>query len=160
MYKEKRQLLILLVLNLILGLALLIGIPKTVQIVDFISGITISSFVELKEITSTYVLKFLSEDIKYIAGVLFGFGIVIYDIIVFFKWFNSFKFTTKKFCTSCNKKIIREQRNTADRLISTLIPVHRYRCIGCGQEYLKVQKRHRHEHEVVTTPLETEKIKA
>lgn len=160
MYKDKRQLLILLVLNLILGLALLIGIQKTIHILDFISGITISSFVELKEVISTYVLKFLSEDIKFIAGVLFGFGIVTYDIVVFFQWFNSFKFTTKKSCSSCNKKIIREQRNTADRLISTLIPVHRYRCVGCGQEYLKVHKHHRHEHEVIVTPLETEKIKA
>ncbi|TNE72649.1 hypothetical protein EP331_06515 [bacterium] len=159
MNNDRRQLLILLVLNALLAFALAIGIQNTVKIVDFISGITFSSIVELKNIVFGKINLFLAKDIKIIAGTFLALGIIFYDLITFFKWLTSFKFTTAKACNSCSKKIIREHRRTGDRILSAIYPVARFRCVGCGQEYLKHDTGHHHTHDhVIVNQVETEKI--
>lgn len=140
MNSNNRQLVIILALNIILGVTLLIGVHKTISILHFVSTLTISSATEIFSTLEARFIEFMRLDIKLIAGIFFSLFVVFYDVYLIIHWFTSFKFTSKKSCKSCSKHLIREQRVFADHVISAVVPVKRYRCVGCGQNYLKMEK--------------------
>lgn len=142
-----RRVVLILILNIILGVALVIGINQSIAIVNFVSSITINSISGFAETFQAHFINFMKMDIKIIGGIFFCAFVVIYDVVLVAKWFSSFKFTSKKSCNSCAQRLIREQRQAADHVISVIVPVKRFRCVGCGQEYLKLEK-HAHQHEV------------
>ena len=163
MNTDKRQLLLIVILNATLGLALFFGIKQTVHFVNTISNVTIHSFNEFSTVFQTYALGFLSLDIKIIFGVLASIGIVFYDIVMMVSYFKSFALTSKKTCKSCSKRLIREQRLTGDRILSYVVPLKRFRCVGCGQQYLRLDNGGNHSHDHATahdSSVQTEKIKA
>lgn len=157
MNSNYRQLVLIVVLNLIMVIALIIGVKQTISIVNFFSTLTISSLNELFESFQSHFINFMRLDIKLIAGILFCAFVVFYDLYLTFRWFTSFNFTAKKTCKSCSQRLIREQRLLGDRIISFILPVKRFRCVGCGAQYLKVE-RHSKESEVFIG--ETKSVKA
>jgi|AntRauTorcE11898_2_1112593.scaffolds.fasta_scaffold19425_2 hypothetical protein len=132
-------------LNLIVFVSLFLGISKAAGIIDHISHLTLSSFSEIVDQVTFYTTSFLSMDIKIVFGVIFCSFVVTYDIYLFFRWFSSFKFTSRKTCSVCQKGMIRERRRLGDRLLGLMLPIKRYRCIGCADEYLIVSS-HTHVH--------------
>jgi len=163
MNTTKRQLLLIVILNATLGLALFFGVRQTVQFVNTISNLTIHSFNEFGSLFQDYALNFLRLDIKIIFGVLASIGIVFYDCLLILNYYKSFSFTSKKTCKSCSKRLIREQRLTGDRILSYIVPVKRFRCVGCGHQYLRLEKGGNHNHDHVTvhdSSVQVEKVKA
>lgn len=160
MQTDKRNLFLLIFFNILLLLAISIGIHKSVQIVSNIASLTITSFAELKNVIIGYFNAFMRQDIKIIAGILFGLGIVVYDVYVVISYFNSFKFTNKKTCKSCSQRLIREQRRPFDKFISYFIQLKRYRCVGCGQEYLRLDNTSADDKKAAIGKVEVKKIKA
>ena len=69
-------------------------------------------------------------------GSLFIAGLIAYDIVSLAQWFSSFSFTQTKRCKKCERKLVREPRQPIDRFVSYLVPLKRYRCIACNDEYL------------------------
>lgn len=162
MNTTKRQFALILILNLLLGIALVVGVHQTVEFVNTVSKLTINSANEFYTVFEEYLVTFLKLDIKIIFGVFGAIGVLFYDVLLIIGYASSFRFTKKKVCNSCSKRLIREQRLTGDRIVSYVIPVKRFRCVGCGQQYLKLDKphHHSHEHESITVPesIQTEKI--
>ena len=90
----------------------------------------------LQHLLKTTLLKVISQEKPILLGSLFTAGVISYDIVMFINWMRSFNFTTSRRCKKCNHKLIREQRVFLDRILSSLIPLKRYRCVGCSKEYL------------------------
>lgn len=150
MNNSKRQIALILILNVSLGIALLFGVHKTIDFVNSLSHVTINSINGFSESLKEYVTTFLSLDIKLIFGIFGAIGIVFFDLYVVSGYLRSFKMTKKRVCKSCSKRLIREQRLTGDRIVSYIIPVKRFRCVGCGQHYLRLDNgQHVHEHETI-----------
>lgn len=130
-------------LNVIVFASLILGISEAAGIIDQISNITLTSFNELVQQVGAYVTAFLSMEIKIVFGVIFCSLVITYDIYLLFRWFSSFKFTSSKTCSVCQKGMIRERRRPGDRILGVLLPIKRYRCIGCADEYLIISS-HKH----------------
>ena len=69
-------------------------------------------------------------------GALFTAAIISYDLVSLYRWITSFRITKTRTCSHCSQKLIREHRQNLDRMLSHLIPLKRYRCLGCSREYL------------------------
>lgn len=142
-----------------MGIALIIGVKQTISIVNFFSTLTISSLSELFQAFQSHFINFMRLDIKLIGGIFFCAFVVFYDLYITFRWFSSFNFTTKKTCKSCSQRLIREQRVLGDRVISSVLPVKRFRCVGCGSQYLRVE-RHSKESDVLVDETNSVKVKS
>lgn len=115
------------------------------MIIEHISQLTLTSLNDFVGQVHAYAINFLAMDIKIVFGVIFCSIVITYDIYLFYRWFTSFKFTTRKKCTVCQKSLIRERRHLGDRILGVIIPLKRYRCIGCADEYLIVSPdKHKH----------------
>lgn len=106
--------------------------------------IALSTITTVTEFLNQLVLLFrnlLSQDPGYLFGLLFCFGVIVYDMKLIGSWWGSFHFAKEKKCSSCRQKMYREQRQMFDRILSFVSPVKRYRCVGCGKEYL-IKRKH------------------
>lgn len=123
---------------MIVGLLMGFGVIQEAAIALFEStGQTLSTF---KATIAEGVTFLFSLDPLYFFGVIFCVGVISYDVVLIYSWLRTVSFTTSKYCNNCRNKIIREPRKPIDRFISLMISLKRYRCIGCGKEYLKVQR--------------------
>lgn len=134
---EIKKVVAFIIMNTILLVSLAMGIHAAIDLATQIGNTTSGSIYEFVKIAQDFIITFLSQDIKIIIAVIAIASIISYDIWLFWRWFNSFGLTRDHQCTRCKKHIIREHRRPGDRLISVVIPLKRFRCVGCGKEYLK-----------------------
>jgi DNA-directed RNA polymerase subunit RPC12/RpoP len=87
------------------------------------------------------VHQILSLEKPLLLGAMFSSAILSYDIILIARWIMSFRFTSERACRHCGHKLIRERRQPIDRIISRIIPVKRFRCVGCSREYLMTDRK-------------------
>lgn len=125
----------------------------TTGVIETIYSATNNLQLTLKDL----LIQLLSQEKPILLGSIFTASVISYDLILFYQWLTSFKFTRSRHCKKCNHKLIREQRVFMDRALSSLLPLKRYRCIGCGQEYLIVD--HLDKKNSATSGTEMEKVK-
>jgi len=49
---------------------------------------------------------------------------------------TDYRFASNHVCTECQGSLIRTPRRPIDRVISLFVPVHRYRCIRFGCQWI------------------------
>ncbi len=123
---------------MIIGLLLGFGVIQEAAIALYEStGQTLGEF---KSAIAHGVSFLFSLETHYLMGAAFCAGVITYDVVLIYSWLRTVSFTTSKYCNNCRNKLIREPRKPMDRFVSLMISLKRYRCIGCGKEYLKVQR--------------------
>ena len=131
---------IFILVNVVTAIGFLLGFSEVYTIFtglldifrESASGITASLQSSWAFLTS------LNEAILF--GAIFCAGVLAFDLTLIISWMRSFRITETKKCRNCSHKLIREQRQALDRLLSYIIPVRRYRCVGCGSQYLMTKK--------------------
>lgn len=144
----KRILLIL--ANALMVAGILIGYHQAYDIIlSFINTVSLTA-TDVTELVKRTAYTILSQEKPILFGGIFSASVISYDIILLWRWITSFRFTREKVCKDCSQKMIREQRQPIDRFISNFVTVKRYRCIGCGQEYLIADKLEKHDTELAS----------
>lgn len=128
---------------------------------QFVTQLSVSTGSFIERANNVY-FTLLELDRFFLIGILLGASLLAYDVKIVSAWVYGFSFTKKNRCSSCNIKLIRKERESLDRFLSYLLPVHRYVCIGCGKEYLKPETKTQRRKKVVTgsaspalSPIET-----
>ncbi len=127
---------------MIVGLMLGFGFLQEVAISLYEAGF--QTYSDFKDSLTAHATSFLSQETHILFGIIFCVGVITYDAMLFISWLRSFRFTKTKSCKRCHHKIIREPRSGVDRLVSFVIALKRYRCVGCGKEYLMMQRSDKH----------------
>lgn len=130
------KILFLILINVMMIAGIILGYSNLFDISLFWALTTITSATELISQSISMFNQLMAQDPGFLFGIFFCFTVIVYDLKVFATWFNSFKITSEKKCASCQQRVYREKRQFLDRILSLAISVKRYRCVGCGKEYL------------------------
>jgi len=130
----------LIVAHLLLIVAAIVGYKQiylAFHEITLFSNIALSNIIENSKALFHYLMAL---DTYMLMGTLFTAGLLSYDITMLGKWACSFKFTKDTKCNKCSRRLIREPRQPIDRFISFIIPLMRFRCVACNDEYLVIKK--------------------
>ncbi len=126
--------------NILLIAGVILGYGVMFDTSLFVALTAINTVNEALSYSHASLINLISNEPGLLFGFLFCFAVVVYDLKLLISWWRSFSFTKQKKCTVCAQKMYRETRKPLDRFLSFVVPVKRYRCVGCGKEHLITKK--------------------
>lgn len=140
MFSKLGKALVVIGLNALMIVGILLGFGFLKESLVFLVELSTQTYSDFKTSIAITAKNILSLESHVLFGSLFCIGVISYDIMLLTSWIRSFSLTNSKNCKRCHHKIIREPRTGIDRLFSYIISLKRYRCVGCGKEYLILQR--------------------
>ena len=129
------------VAHLAMIIVFIIGYDQAYALIQELVFYTGSSSQEIFANAKKIFFQVMSLEKHVLFGSFFISGLIAYDIASIALWFSSFSFTRSKRCKNCERKLVREARQPIDRFVSYLVPLKRYRCIACDDEYLLLKNK-------------------